>query len=67
MVEKVLYCPKCKYIQEDPDKFSTICPKCGNECEEEHVLKREDIGVLLKEKGYPKNIVDFFSKKEEDV
>ena len=67
MVEKVLYCPKCKYVQQDPDRFSKICPKCGDECIEEDFLKREDIRAFLKEKGYPKNITDFFSKKEEDL
>jgi len=67
LVEKILYCPKCHNVQQDPDKFSKICPKCGSECKELDFLKREDIVVYLKERGYPKNIIDFFSKKEEDM
>ncbi len=65
MVEKVLYCPECKHVQEDPDKFSTICPKCGyDKCRVDHMLNREDLVAWMKESGFSKNVIDFYSKKK---
>jgi len=67
LVGKVLNCPKCKHVQVDPDKFSKICPKCGcDECKDDHSLTREDIVAWMKERGFRKNIADFYSKKKSE-
>ncbi len=66
MVEKIWYCPKCKYIPQNIpyEKQPRTCPKCGLSCKEGDFVNSEDFKAIIEDYRLEGRVLKSFKSDE---